>query len=348
MIRFEHSYYLFAGLIIPLLFILFLLYRIWVNNNLKKMGETKLVLQLIKNRPKFKHQLKFILLSISLAFIIMSIANLQFGSKREKVDREGIDIILAIDVSRSMLATDITPNRLEHAKQFVYNLLGKLQNDRIGLIVFAGNAYVQMPLTVDFSGAKLFLSGINTEMIPTQGTAIGKAIEMSKQLFVEGENKYKSLIIISDGENHEDDAVEAAKDIVKQGVTVYTIGLGSAAGAPVPVMKNGQQVDFMKDDQGNIVISKTDETLLREIASKGNGKYFNMNGSTDFMNELLKALGASEKKKLEAYVYTEFDSKYQYLLAMGFLFLIIEFLLFETKSRWIFNFSTLKLEKNND
>jgi Ca-activated chloride channel homolog len=319
-----------------------------VNNNLKKMGDTKLVLQLIKNRPKFKHQLKFILLSFSLAFIIMAISNLQFGSKKEKVDREGIDLILAIDVSRSMLATDITPNRLEHAKQFIYNLLSKLQNDRIGLIVFAGNAYVQMPLTVDFSGAKLFLSGINTEMIPTQGTAIGKAIEMSKQLFVEGENKYKSLIIISDGENHEDDAVEAVKDVVKQGVTVYTVGLGSVAGAPVPIIKNGQQVDFMKDEQGNIVISKTDETLLREIALKGNGKYFRMTGSTDFMNELLKALGASEKKKLEAYVYTEFDSKYQYLLAIGLLFLIIEFLLFETKSKWIFNFSTLKFEKNND
>jgi Ca-activated chloride channel family protein len=278
----------------------------------------------------------------------MAIANLQFGSKKEKVDREGIDIVLAIDVSRSMLAADITPNRLEHAKQFIYNLLSKLKNDRIGLIVFAGNAYVQMPLTVDFSGTKLFLSGINTEMIPTQGTAIGKAIEMSKQLFVEGENKYKTLIIISDGENHEDDALQAVQDIVEQGVTVYTIGLGSEAGAPVPMIKNGQQVDFLKDEQNNIVISKTDDALLREIAAKGNGKYFRMTGSTDFMNELLKALGASEKKKLEAYVYTEFDSKYQYLLALGLLFLIIEFMLFETKSKWIFNFSTLKIEKNND
>lgn len=332
----------------PLLFILFLTYRISVKNNLKKFGDSKLVLQLIRNRPKFKHQLKFILLSLALSFIVIAIANLQFGSKKEKVDREGIDIILAIDVSRSMLAEDITPNRLEHAKQFVYNLLSKLKNDRIGLIVFAGNAYVQMPLTVDFSGAKLFLSGINTEMIPSQGTAIGKAIEMSKQLFVEGENKYKTLIIISDGENHEDDAVEAVSDVVKKGVTVYTIGLGSDAGAPIPIVKNGQQVDFMKDPQNNIILSKTDDALMKEIATKGNGKYFKMTGSTDFMDELLKALGASEKKKLDAYVYTEFDSKYQYFLAIGLLFLIIEFILFETKSKWIFNFSTLKIEKNND
>jgi Ca-activated chloride channel homolog len=348
MIRFEHTYYLLAGIIIPLLLILFWTYRIGVKNKIRKFGETKLVLQLIGNRPKFKHQLKFILLSLSLAFIILAIANLQFGSKKEKVDREGIDIVLAIDVSRSMLAEDITPNRLEHAKQFIYNLLSKLKNDRIGLIVFAGNAYVQMPLTVDFSGAKLFLSNINTEMIPTQGTAIGKAIDMSKQLYVEGENKYKTLIIISDGENHEDDAVQAVQDIVKQGVTVYTIGIGSDAGAPVPLIKNGQKVDFMKDEQNNIVISKSDDELLKEIASKGNGKYFKMTGSTDFMGELLKALGASEKKKLDAYIYTDYDSKYQYFLALGLLFLIIEFMLFETKSKWIFNFSTLKFEKNND
>lgn len=348
MIRFQHIYYLLGGLIIPVLFILFWSYRIWVKNNLKKFGDTKLVLQLIRNRAKFKHQLKFILLSVSLAFIILAIANVQFGSKKEKIDREGIDIVLAIDVSRSMLAEDITPNRLEHAKQFIYNFLGKLKNDRIGLIVFAGNAYVQMPLTVDFSGAKLFLSSINTEMIPTQGTAIGKAIEMSKQLFIEGENKYKTLIIISDGENHEDDAVHAAQDVVKQGVTVYTIGLGSDNGAPVPIVKNGQQIGFMKDEQNNIVISKCDDGLMKEIASKGNGKYFKMTGSTDFMDELLKALGASEKKKLDAYVYTEYDSKYQYFLAIGLLFLIIEFLLFESKSKWIFNFSTLKFEKNND
>jgi Ca-activated chloride channel family protein len=348
MVRFEHTYYLLLGLIIPVLTIFFWLYRKRVANNIKKFGDSKLVLQLIQKRPRFKHQLKFILLCISLAFIILAIANLQFGSKKEKIDREGIDIILAIDVSRSMLASDITPNRLEHAKQFIYNLLSKLKNDRIGLIVFAGNAYVQMPLTVDYSGARLFLSGISTEMIPTQGTAIGKAIEMSKQLFVEGENKYKTLIIISDGENHEDDAVKAVDEVVKKGVTVYTIGLGTAAGAPVPVIKNGQQVDYLKDDQNNIVISKTDDALMSEIAKKGNGKYFKMTGSTDFMNELLKALGASDKKKLEAYVYTEFDSKYQYLLALGLLFLIIEFLLFETKSKWIFNFSKLKFEKNND
>ena len=348
MVRFEHIYYLLAGLIIPILFILFLAYRISVKNNLKKFGDTALVLQLIRNRPKFKHQLKFILLSIAFAFIILAIANVQFGSKKEKIDREGIDIVLAIDVSRSMLAEDITPNRLEHAKQFIYNFLSKLKNDRIGLIVFAGNAYVQMPLTVDFSGAKLFLSGINTEMIPTQGTAIGKAIDMSKQLFVEGENKYKTLIIISDGENHEDDAVQAVQEVTKKGVSVYTIGLGSDNGAPVPIIKNGQQVDFMKDEKNNIVISKTDDALLKEIASKGNGKYFKMNGSADFMDELLKALGAADKKKLDGYVYTEFDSKYQYFLALGLLFLIIEFILFETKSKWIFNFSTLKIEKNNE
>ena len=185
-------------------------------------------------------------------------------------------------------------------------------------------------------------------MIPTQGTAIGKAIEMSKQLFVEGENKYKTLIIISDGENHEDDAVKAAQDIVKQGVTVYTIGVGSDAGAPVPVIKNGQQVDYMKDEHNNIVISKSDDALMKEIAAKGNGKSFKMTGSTDFMDDLLKALGFAEKKKLDAYIYTEYDSKYQYFLAIGLLLLIIEFMLFETKSKWIFNFNTLKFEKNND
>jgi Ca-activated chloride channel family protein len=348
MIRFEHTYYFLGALIIPVLIILFWSYRIWIKKNLKKFGDMHLVLQLIRNRPKFKHQLKFILLSLAIAFFVLALANLQFGSKKEKVDREGIDIVIALDVSRSMLAEDITPNRLEYAKQFIYNLLGKLKNDRIGLVVFAGNAYVQMPLTVDFSGAKLFLSGINTEMIPTQGTAIGKAIELSDKLFVEGENKYKTLIIISDGENHEDNAVEAVGEIIKNGVTVYTIGIGSDAGAPVPVIRNGQQVDFMKDEQNNIILSKSDDALMKEIAAKGNGKYFKMTGSTDFIDELLKALGFAEKKKLDAFVYTEYDSKYQYFLALGLLFLIIEFLLFETKSKWIFNFSTLRFERNDD
>jgi Ca-activated chloride channel homolog len=346
MVRFEHIEALYLLLVIPVLLLIFILQRIKTRNKIKKFGDIQLVHQLIRNRPRYKQQIKFALFATGLAFIITGLANLQFGSRKEKVKREGTDVVIAIDVSRSMLAEDIKPNRLESAKQMVYDLLGRLQNDRVGIIVFAGKAYVQMPITVDFGAAKLFLSSLNTEMIPAQGTAIGEAIDMSLQLFGEGEKKFRNLIIISDGENHEEGALESAKKAVKEGVVIQTVCVGTISGAPIPIYRNNQQIDYQRDKDNSIVLSKANESILNEIARAGNGKSFRLSNNMDVIDDLAKNIAQSEKKEYEGYVYTEFDSKYQYFIFLGLLFIVVEFFIFESKSKWRLNFSNLKLTRN--
>lgn len=347
-VRFEHIDYLYFLLLIVLFLLLFLWRLRWRKMSIRKFGDLKLVKRLINFSSVPKLWLKFIILSLAAIFLVLALANLQFGSKMEKVKREGVDLVIALDLSRSMLAEDLKPNRLENAKQFVYEFMAKMENDRVGLVVFAGKAYIQMPLTIDYAAAKLFLSNMNTEMIPTQGTAIGEAIEMSKQLFNEGEKKFKVLLIISDGENHEDDAVEIAKKATHDGITVFTVGVGTATGAPIPVYVNGVQSDYKKDADGSIVLSKLNEQALQQVASKGNGKYYRLVNQDYALKNLDKDLLKVEKKEISAGMFTEYDSKFQYFLAISLFFLLIDFLIFERKNSWRINLFNFRQEQRND
>ena len=333
MFRFAHPLYLYGLALVPLAVILFVIMTYSKKKAIRKFGDATLFRQLAADVSKAKPVLKFILFLVAYSLVVIGLANPQIGTKLEEVKREGVDIIIALDVSNSMKAEDIKPSRLERSKQAISRLIDKLENDRIGIIVFAGTAYVQLPITTDFAAAKLFLSSIDTDIIPTQGTAIGSAIELATKSFVGQDNKHKALIIISDGENHEDDAVEAAKKANEEGVIIHTIGMGSPEGAPIPIYKNGVQVDFMKDHDGNTVLTKLDQLGLEKIAAEAKGQFVRASNSDDGLNTVLNEITKMDKKSFGTKMFTEYEDRFQYFIGAGLLFLLIEFMISNRKSR---------------
>lgn len=345
MLKLAHPEYLYAYLLLIPLLILFIFYMVWRKRAIKRFSAYQKADELMPGRAEFRHYLKFILIFLAFSALVLAWANPQIGSKQEKVMRKGVDVIIALDVSKSMLAEDIRPNRIEQAKQFISQLINELKTDRIGLIIFAGNAYLQMPITTDHAAARLFLKSISTELVPTQGTAIGAAIRMGMESFEGEEKKFKSIIVISDGENHEGDAMEATEEAAKQGVVIHTVGVGSQKGGPIPVYKNNVQTDYLRDKSGNIVLSKLDENMLRQIAVKGDGEYLNLRGGKESINALMTAIGSMEKKDFEENVFTDYEDQFQYFLAFGLLLLIIEIWISERSSKWWKKLNLFKEEK---
>jgi Ca-activated chloride channel family protein len=283
----------------------------------------------------FKLKTKFILFSIALTALIIGIANPQIGSKMEEVKREGVDLMIAIDLSNSMLAEDLQPNRLMRAKQSISKLIDRLQGDRIGLIVFAGEAYVQLPITTDYSAAKLFLSTINTSIVPTQGTAIGKAIELSIKSFDLENDQNKAIIVITDGENHEDDAIEKAKEAEDLGIFVHAIGMGSEDGGPIPIKsRNGRITGYQKDKEGNTVITTLNEDMLKQIAQAGGGSYIRANSTQSGLNALFKEINKMEKKEIGSKVFTDYKDRFQWFIGLAIILLLIETLIKGRKNKW--------------
>ena len=311
--------------------ILFLLFQNWRTKNLNRFANSSLLEQLTPEISFDKHLVKFILLALAFEFIVIGFANPQVGTKQEKVKRQGIDVFIALDVSNSMLSEDIKPNRLMRAKNFISNFIDELHNDRLGIIVFAGRSYMQMPLTVDYSAGRMYLKTINTNLVPTQGTDIAEAVNMARENFVQGENKHKALIIITDGEDNEGGVDDAVADAVKEGVKVFTIGVGTDNGGPIPVGS-----DFKRDESGNIVLSKMNQQMLRDIAQKGNGKYFQLGSGKDEINAIFKELGRINTKDFEELVFTDFDDQFQWCLAIAAVFLLVEWFVSERKFRFKF------------
>ncbi|GDX51429.1 membrane protein [Bacteroidota bacterium] len=333
MFRFEHLEYLwllFAVIPIAGLFIFFFL---WRKRAIRKFGNTSLVLQLIPDFSNRKPLAKFILLSLAYIFIVFGFANPQIGTKQELVKRQGIDVMIALDVSNSMMSDDVKPSRLDRAKNFISNFIDQLNNDRLGMIVFAGKAYMQMPLTVDYSAARMYLHTINTNMVPSQGTNIAEAIDLANQGFPDDNKAHKALIIITDGEDNEGGVDEKISDAVKQGTKIYTLGVGSENGSPIP-MEN----DFKRDEDGNIVLSKLNQQMLKEIASKGNGKFFMVGSGTDEIDSLMKELKGIGTKQFEEMIFTDFDDKFQWCLAIAAILLFAEWWLSERKSKFSIKF----------
>jgi len=333
--RFAHPEYLVALSVVPVFIILFIVMRFMKRKAWKQLGDPSLLSRLAPSVSKGKPVVKMILFCISYSLLVVGLANPQIGTKLEEVKREGVDVIIALDVSNSMKAQDIRPDRLERAKQAISRFIDKLENDRIGIIVFAGQAYVQLPITTDFNAAKLFLSTIDTDIIPTQGTAIGAAIDMAMQSFVGEDNKHKALVIITDGENHEDDAIEAAKKASEQGVVIHTIGMGSPDGAPIPVYHNGVQVDFMKDQDGNTVITKLDQTGLEKIAAEGKGIFVRASSSDDGLETIMKEIGKMDKKTFGTKQFSNYEDRFQYFIGAALFFLLLEFIISNRKSKWM-------------
>lgn len=324
MFRFEHSEYFYLLVILPLLVSLFLHYTYSKKKSLQHFGTMKLLISLMPDVAIKKHYIKFCIVFICTGLFILVIVGPQFNSKLETVKKQGTEIIICIDVSNSMLSTDITPTRLDKAKQIFSCLVDKLKNDRIGLIIFAGNAFIQLPITSDYISAKMFLSSINPSMVPEQGTAIGKAINLAMKSFTPNENFGKTIILITDGEDHEDNAIAAAKAAAKKGFTVHTLGIGSIKGCPIPIHNS-----YLKDKNGNIVLTKLNEAICKEISIAGNGIYVRVNNTNNALKALQKELNKKAKSEIENKVYSSYEEKY-YIPACILLFLLIaEFFILE-------------------
>jgi Ca-activated chloride channel family protein len=336
MFRFGNIEYLWGLLIIPLLTLFFIWSRIARKRALRKFGNETILNELMPYSSKNRPFIKFLIVMLALAFIITGIARPQFGSKLKTVKREGVELIIALDVSNSMMAEDIKPNRLERAKRAISRLVDRLKNDKIGLIVFAGDAYTQLPITSDYNSAKLFLNSVNTQIVPKQGTAIGAAINLAIRSFTPNGVANKAIVVITDGENHEDDAIAAAEKAVENGIIVHTIGMGLPSGSPIPVLRGGQ-TDYLKDRNGKVVITKLNEQMLEKIAVAGNGIYVRANNSQVGLNSLFDEINKMEKEKMETRTYSEYDDQFQYFFAIGLFLLLFEFMILERKNKYLMN-----------
>ncbi len=344
MFRFANNYALYLLILVPLLVVAYILLRRSARKAFIRFGDPKILSGLIPDYSAARPVLKFIILSTALIFLIIGIAGPQFGSKLTEVKRKGIEIIIALDVSNSMLSTDIQPSRLEKAKQSIARLVDGMTNDKIGMVVFAGDAYTQLPITTDYVSAKVFLDAIHTDMIPIQGTAIGKAIDLASASFSPEEKAKKAVILITDGENFEDDAVKASTAAAEKGIVVHAIGIGLPQGAPVPVPGNFGQQNFMKDKEGKIVISKLNESLLQQVAAAGNGIYVRANNTSIGLNAIMEALDKLQKTEMESKIYSDYDDRFQYFIGIALLLLLIELLILERKNKWLSHIDIFKVK----
>lgn len=334
MYRFEHTWILWALALIPLMLLAFYILNAWRKKARKRFAELALMNQLMPSYSNAKYKAKFYLFLIAYILLIIAAANPQIGSKLEEVKREGIDLIVALDVSNSMKAEDLSPNRLERAKRAMLQLLNELKSDRLGIIVFAGQAYTQLPITTDYAAAKLFLNTIDTDIVPTQGTAIGAAIELAMESFDYEQGGNKALIIVTDGENHEDDAISAAEEARQMGIKIFTLGMGTPMGAPIPVFKRGKQIGFRQDGNGNTVVSSLNEDMLSEIAAAGEGLYVRATNSNAGFDRILDVLSGLEKTEYESQVYTDYEDRFQIFLGGALFFFLLSMSINEKKSKW--------------
>lgn len=328
MYRFQHIES-FTGLaVIPLLVALFYLLLTWKKKTKRRIGDEKLVNELTGNYSPRNFLIKFILVTVAIAAVIVGVANLQQPGKMENIQRKGVDVVLAIDVSKSMLAEDIKPNRLERARQVVYKLMEQMPNDRIGLVLFAGRAYLQMPLTTDHTAARMYVQQAGPDIAPTQGTVIADALRMSNAAFNSKERKFKSIILITDGEDHNPDALPLARQLVNEGVMINTIGIGSPQGAPIidPLTK-----EYKRDEHNNVVVSKLNEQILQQLAATTKGIYVHLNDVNATVDKIINQLGTIEATALEDDAFRDYKSYFQWFLAAALLLLLVEFFLPERK-----------------
>jgi len=331
MFQWAHSNHLWAMGLLLVLVIMFIIYLARRKAVIYKLGKPILINKLSQSSNIQRHYVKAVLWFIAFFSLVIAWANPLLGTKFEKVKREGIDVIFAIDVSKSMNAEDITPSRMLKAKQIVSNVIDGMSNDRIGLIVFAGNAYLQMPVTVDYSGARMYLKTINTDMVPRQGTAISEAIDLAIKSFDAESQGFKTLVVLSDGESHDGDAEAMAERAREEGVVIHTIGVGTEQAARIPIDKQG---NYKKDNQGEFVTTKLNEEMLQQIAKIGGGKYLYA-ASPDIYEDILLVLSAQEGRMIDEKVYTSFKNHFPIFLIVALVALLLEFLIRERKLNWL-------------
>lgn len=321
MFKFANPEYFFLLLVIPILVLLFVFYRIKQKRNIKTFGDPELMRSLMPNVSHIRPTIKFTLQILALVFIVFALARPQFGTKKEEVKRQGIEVMIALDISNSMMAQDVIPSRLDKSKQILSQLIDNMENDKVGLVVFAGEAFIQLPITVDYVSAKMFLSSISPKLIARQGTAIGSALELAVKSFDEKSKASKVIILITDGENHEDNAVAAAKLALNNNITVHVVGIGKPQGAPIPIEGT---MSFWKDKEGNVVVTKLNEEMCQEIAAAGKGVYVRADNTNMALRTIAKELDNMAKTEITTTQFSNFNEQFQSLAIIAFILLIID------------------------
>jgi len=335
MYQLENTSYFIVLAAIPLLVVVYLIFTIWKSRKQKNFAQKEALKRLSPSQSTFKSILKLILVCLALFLLVIALVNPRMGTKTEEIKREGVDVVFALDVSKSMLAEDIAPNRLEKAKQIVNQLLNKLGGDRVGIIGYAGSAFPQLPITTDYNAARMFLSAMNTDMVSSQGTAIAEAIELSKTYFDPENPTSKVLIIISDGEDHQGNTTAISTEASNEGIKIISIAVGKASGGPIPIKRNGILQEYMRDNNGERVITRMQEDVLREVATKTNGLFLYGDITSEVVEEVSKYLNTLDKEAFEAVQFSEFKNQFQWFLGAALLLLFIDVFLLERKTIWL-------------
>ena len=345
MYRIEEPIYFYFLAIIPAMIVVFLMVLWWKKHTQSKFSDLNLLQKIAPNSSNFKSTLKVGMLLIGIAFLIISLTNPKMGTKLKTVKREGVDVVFALDVSKSMLAEDIAPNRLEKAKQIISKTIDKLGSDRVGIIIYAGNSYPLLPITTDHAAANMFLQNAAPEMVSSQGTAINEALELAKTYYNNDEQTNRFLIIISDGEDHQEETKQMAQNLANEGVKIFTIGIGTEKGGPIPLRINGSMIGYKKDRKGETVITKRTPKVLEGIANAANGKYIDGNVTQKPVNIISEIIANAEKNEFETKQFADYKDQFQWFLGFGLLFLVIDVFLFDKKTKWVMNIDLFNEEK---
>jgi len=340
----DYFYLLFA---LPVVVLVYLLVLFWKKRAQRSFATSSLLDILSPSQSVFKGTVKLILALLALACLSFALVNPKIGTKLETVKREGVDVVFALDVSTSMLAEDIAPNRLEKSKQLVRQIINTLAGDRIGIIGYAGSAFPQVPITTDFSSARLFLSGMNTNMVSSQGTAMTQAIALAETYYNDIEQNNRVLFLISDGEDHQGDYASIAAQANEKGIKIYTIGIGTSSGAKIPIKRDGVLQSYKTDQDNQVVITKLNKETLQEIAKAANGVYLDGTDTKELVAKVQNLLAGMDKKEFDAKQFSDFKDQFQWFLAGALLFLLLDVLLLERKTKWINNLNLFNQQKTD-
>ena len=330
----EPIYFYLLG-VIPVIVLIFLLVLWWKKRTQKKFSNSPLLKKLAPDISVFKSSLKLIFFILGISFLILALVNPKMGTQLKTVKREGVDVVFALDVSRSMLAEDIAPNRLEKSKQIISKIIDKLGSDRVGIIIYAGNSYPLLPITTDHAAAKMFLQNASPDIVSSQGTAINEALDLAKTYYNNDEQTNRFLIIISDGEDHQEETSQVAQNIANEGVKVYTIGVGTETGGPIPLKINGSLIGYKKDRKGETVVTQRKPDVLQGIADAANGSYIDGNKTEKPVTAIEEIIGNAQKSEFESKQFSDYKDQFQWFLGLGILFLVLDIFLLDKKTRWL-------------
>lgn len=335
MYQIEEPKYFYLFIAVAILLLIYLLNWIWKIRKQKQFGDLKLLEKLSPEKSVFKPVLKMVFVILSLSFLIVAMVNPKMGTQLKTVKRQGVDIVFALDVSKSMLSEDIAPNRLEKSKQIISRIIDKLGSDRVGIIVYAGNSYPLLPITTDHGAAKMFLQNADPDMVSSQGTSINEALELSKTFFDDDTQTNRFLFVISDGEDHEENSAQIAKELIDLGIRTYTIGIGTNKGAPIPVKSKGKFLGYKKDQKDEVVITKLNVATLKDIAQNGDGKYIYGNKTSKTIEYVEELLLKADKKEFETKQFSDYKDQFQWFVGFGLMFIVLDVFLLNKKTKWV-------------